>query len=90
MKVPFIIYADIESFLENISTCHNNTKKSPTPKKAKHLASSYSQFSHCSVDATKNKLDYYSDKYCMKNFCKDLKKHATMKKGNDTINLQRK
>ena len=42
MKVPFIIYVDIESFLENISTCHNNTKKSPTPKKAKHLASSYS------------------------------------------------
>ena len=24
MKVPFIIYADLESLLENISTCHNN------------------------------------------------------------------
>ena len=27
MKVPFIIYADIQSFLEKISTCHYNPKK---------------------------------------------------------------
>ena len=26
---------------------------------------------------TKNKLDYYRGKNCMKNFCLDLKKHAT-------------
>ena len=25
MKVPFIIYADLESLLEKICTCHNNT-----------------------------------------------------------------
>ena len=86
MKVPFIIYADIESLLEKISTCHNNPKKSSTTKTAKHLASSYSQFSYCSTDITKSKLDYYSDKYCMKSFCKDLKEHASMRKGNDAIN----
>ena len=40
----------------------------------------------------KNKLDYYGGKDCMKNFCKDLKKHARKiincekKKRNDTIN----
>ena len=28
MKVPFIIYADVEPLLEKMSTCHNNTKKS--------------------------------------------------------------
>ena len=33
MKVPFIIYADLESLLEKISTCHNNSKKSSTTKK---------------------------------------------------------
>ena len=85
MKVPFIIYADIESFLEKISTCHNNPKKLSTTKTAKHLASGYSLFSHCSIDATKNKLAYYRDKYCMKNFCKDLKEHVTMKNGNDAL-----
>ena len=34
-------------------------------------------FTHCSFDTTKNKLDYYSGKNCMKNFCLDLKEHAT-------------
>ena len=28
-------------------------------------------------DTTKNKLDYYRVKNCMKNCCKDLKEHAT-------------
>ena len=27
MKVPFIIYADLESLLEKRNTCHNNPKK---------------------------------------------------------------
>ena len=32
MKVPFIIYADLEFLLEKINTCHNNLKKSSTTK----------------------------------------------------------
>ena len=28
MKVPFIIYADLESLLEKMNTCHNNPEKS--------------------------------------------------------------
>ena len=27
MKVPFIIYADMQSLLQKIDTCHNNPKK---------------------------------------------------------------
>ena len=27
IKVPFIIYADLESLLEKVSTCHNNPEK---------------------------------------------------------------
>ena len=34
--------------------------------------SDYSLFTHCSFDTTKNKLDYYRGKNCMKNFCLDL------------------
>ena len=30
IKVPFIIYADLESLLEKMSTCHNNLEKSST------------------------------------------------------------
>ena len=32
MKVLFIIYADVESLLEKMSTCHNNPEKSSTIK----------------------------------------------------------
>ena len=76
MKVPFIIYADLESLLERMSTCHNNPEKSSTTKINKHTASGYSSFTHCSFDATENKLDYYRGKNCMKNFCLGLREHA--------------
>ena len=77
MKVPLIIYTDLESFLEKMNTCHNNPKKTSTTKINKHTPSSYSLFTHCSFDTTKNKLDYYRRKNCIKNFCLDLKEHAT-------------
>ena len=68
MKIPFIIYADLKSLLENMSTCHNNLKESYTAKVNKHTPSGYSLFTHCSFDATKNKLDYCRGKNCMKTF----------------------
>ena len=77
MKVPFIIYAGLESLLEEMNTCHNNPEKSSTTKINKHTPSDYSLFTHCSFDTTKNKLDYYRGKNCMKNFCLDLREHAT-------------
>ena len=72
MKVPFIIYADLESLLEKMNTCHNNPKKSSKTKINKHTPSGSSMFTHCSFDATKNKLHYHRDKNCMKNFYLDL------------------
>ena len=77
MKVPFIIYADLESLLEKMNTCHNNPKKSSTTKINKHTASGYLLFTNCSFDATKNKLDFYRGKGCMKNFCIDLRDNVT-------------
>ena len=77
MKVPFIIYADLECLLEKMSTCINNPNKSSTTKINKHTPSGYSIFTSCSFDESKNKLNYNRGKYCMKKFCKDLKKHAT-------------
>ena len=77
MKVPFIIYADLECLLEKMNNFHNNPEKSSTTKINKHTPSGYSLFTHCSFDTTKNKLDYYRGKNCIKNFCLDLREHAT-------------
>ena len=63
----------MESLHDKIGTCHNNPEKSSTTKINKHTASGYSLFTHCSFDVTKNKLNYYRGKDCMKTFCKDLK-----------------
>ena len=77
MRVSFIIYAHLQSLLEKMNTCHNNPEKSSTTKINKHTPSGYSLFTHCSFDTTKNKLDYYRGKNCMKHFCLGLRKHAT-------------
>ena len=53
MKVPFVIYADLEFLLEKMSTCHNNPKNSSTTKVNKHTPSGYSLFTHCSFHLTK-------------------------------------
>ena len=76
MKIPFINYADMESLLDKIDTCHSNPEKLSTTKIDKHTASGYSLFTHCSFDVTKNKHDYYRGKDCMKNFRKSLKESA--------------
>ena len=85
MKVPFVIYADLECLLEKMSTCQNNPNKSSTTKINKHTPSGYSIFTHCSFDESKNKLNYYRGDDCMKKFCKDLKTHA-----NKIINYKKK
>ena len=53
MKVPFIIYADLEPFLEKMNTCHNNPKMSSITKIDKHTPSGYSLLTHCSFDGKK-------------------------------------
>ena len=76
LKLPFIIYADLECLLEKINTCYNNPEESSTSKINKHTPSGYSIFTHCSFDKPKNKLNYYRGNDCMKRFCKDLREHA--------------
>ena len=60
-----------------MSTCYNNPEESSTTEINKHVPSGYSLFTHCSLNKTKNKLDYYKGKDCMKKSCKDLREHAT-------------
>ena len=60
-----------------MSTCKNNPNESSTTKINKHTPSGYSIFTHCSFDKSKNKLNYYRGKDCMKKFSKDLREHAS-------------
>ena len=77
LKLPFIIYADLECLLEKINTCCNNPDLSSTTKINHHVPSGYSIYTHCSFDKSQNKLSYYRREDCMKRFCKDLRDHAT-------------
>ena len=77
IKLPFVVYADLECLLEKMSTCSNNPEKSSTTKINKHKPSGYSILTHCSIDKLKNKLNYYRGEDCMKKFCKDLREPAT-------------
>ena len=94
IKLPFAVYADLEYLLEKMSTCYNNPEKSSTTKINKHRPSGYSIFTHCSFDKSKNKLNHYRGEDCMKNFCKDLREHATKiinyEKRYDAINKKRR
>ena len=76
IKLPFVVYADLECLFEKISTCQNNQNESSTAEINKHTPSGYSLFTHCSFDKSKNKLNHYRGKDCMKKFCKDLREHA--------------
>ena len=77
IKLPFVVYADLECLLEKMSTCQNNPNESSTTEINKHAPSGYPFFTHCSFDKTKNKINHYRGKDCMKKFCKDLREHAT-------------
>ena len=77
IKLPFVIYADLECLLEKMSTCQNNPNKSSTIKINKHTPSGYSIFTSCSFDESKNKINYYRGDDCMKKFFKNLRENAT-------------
>ena len=47
IKLPFVVYADLECFLEKMSTCQNNPKESSATEINKHVSSGYSLFTHC-------------------------------------------
>ena len=85
LKVPFIIYADLESLLKKVWSCQNNLENSYTEKKVKHKPSGYGWCSICSFGDTKNKRYFYRGKDCIEKFCKDLKEI-----GMEIINLEEK
>ena len=77
LKLPFIIYADLECLLEKISTYCNNPDLSSTTKINHHVPYGYSIYTNWSFDKSQNKLSHYRGEDCMRRFCKDLRDHAT-------------
>ena len=47
MRVPFVVYADFESFIMPINTCSSNQDKSYTNKYQKHTPSSFCYYVKC-------------------------------------------
>ena len=64
MKVPFIIYTDLECLLEKMNSCQKDPEKPSTAKKNIYVSSGYSLFTNCSFNLTKNKLECYRGKKC--------------------------
>ena len=77
LKVPFIIYADLECLLEKVRSCQDNPESSYTEKKVNHKPSGYAGCSICSFDETKNRRYFHRGKDCIEIFCKDLKDLGT-------------
>jgi hypothetical protein len=51
MRVPFVVYADFESFLKPINTCQPNSTESYTNKFQKHTPSSFCYYIKCFDDS---------------------------------------
>ena len=85
LKVPFIIYADLECLLKKVRFCQNNPENSYTEKKVKQKPSGYAWCSICFLTRQKNRHYFYRGKDCIEKFCKDLKELET-----EIINFEEK
>ena len=70
LKLPFIIYTDLECILKKIDTCQNNLDLSSTTKINQHTPSGYSIYTSCTFDKWYNNLSHYRGEDCMRRFCK--------------------
>ena len=73
LKVPFIIYADLEYLLKKVRSCQNNPENSYTEKEVKHKPSGYAWCSVSSFHKTKNRCYFCRGKGFIEKFCKALK-----------------
>ena len=75
-KMPYIIYADIESLIRKIDGCANNPEKYSTTKIGKHIPCGYSMSTIWGFDHMEDRHTLYRGKDCMKKFCTSLREHA--------------
>ena len=75
-KMPYIIYADIESLIRKTDGCTNNPEKSSTTKIGEHIPCGYSMSTIWGFDHIKDKHTLCRVKNCMKKFCTSFREHA--------------
>ena len=76
-KMPYIIYADIESSIKKTDGWANDSEKSLTTKICEHIPCGYSVSTTWSFGNIENKHTLYRGENCMKKFCTFLREHAT-------------
>ena len=90
-KTPFIIYADLESYGEEIDGCEDRPGKSSTAKVSEHIPIGFTMSTMSSFKDIENKHHVYRGKDCMKKFCESFREYAMKiinfkKKKNGIIN----
>ena len=75
-KMPYKIYADIESLIQKIDNCKINPEETSTTKIGKHIPCRYSMPTNWALDLIENKHSLYRGKGCMKKFCESFREHA--------------
>ena len=85
-KMPYIIYADIESLIKKKVGCANNPESSSTTKIVEHIPCGYSISTILAFDNIENKHTLYrGEEDCMKKFCTSSREYAT-----NVINFEKK
>ena len=72
-KMPYSIYADIESLINKIDGCTNNPKNSSTTKIGEYIPCGYSVSTVWALYYIENKHTLYHEENCMKGFCTSLR-----------------
>ena len=75
-KMPYIIYADLESLIRKIDARGNNLEEPSITKIGEHIPCGYSVSTISGFDLIENKHIFYRRQDCMKNFCTTLREHA--------------
>ena len=75
-KMPYIIYADIESLILKIGGCTNNSEKPLIMKIGEHIAFGYSVLIIWGFDHIEIKHTLYRGKECMKKFSHSIREQA--------------
>ena len=65
-KMPYIIYANIESLIKKIDGWVNNPEKSPTTKIGEHIPCGYSMSIIWAFDNIENKRTLFCGEDCIK------------------------
>ena len=91
LKVPFMIYADLECLLKKVRSCQNNPENSYKEKKVKNKPSGYAWCSivqYACLMIQKTDAIFIGEKIekdCIEKFCKYLKELGT-----EIINFEEK